>query len=174
MATLFYTLVAKQSVGHFQNTVFNRCPKPCILGQRRVYCYLVPLKNASRLRKRTIVLLTETLYEDPLARYYQDAVRGFPRTPCAGVWNVVDVTLPFPCSADPVPLGEGPYGIKYVSLIAERHSGSNWMSGFLNRYFQTKEVAVSSTLCTWKVRCNSIPMWHSRIAASRETCSSCY
>ncbi|CAM9117918.1 unnamed protein product [Ascophyllum nodosum] len=51
---------------------------------------------------------------------------------------------------DRVPHGEGPYGIKYVSLIAERHSGSSWMSGFLRHYFKTKEVFVSPTLCTWK------------------------
>ncbi|CAM9779813.1 unnamed protein product, partial [Ectocarpus sp. 13 AM-2016] len=46
--------------------------------------------------------------------------------------------------------GEGPHHIKYISLIAERHSGSTWMTGFLNRYFRHSDVKVTPTLCTWK------------------------
>ncbi|CAM9743221.1 unnamed protein product [Scytosiphon promiscuus] len=46
--------------------------------------------------------------------------------------------------------GEGPFRIKYVSLIAERHSGSTWMTTFLKSYFRDSDVTVTATLCTWK------------------------
>ena len=49
------------------------------------------------------------------------------------------------------PGGEGPYDIKYIALIAERHSGSTWMVDFLKNYFRHKEVPVTAILCTWKV-----------------------
>lgn len=52
------------------------------------------------------------------------------------------------------PGGEGPHNIKYVALIAERHSGSRWMEGVLAKYFRGKNIKVTPTLCTWKVRAN--------------------
>lgn len=46
---------------------------------------------------------------------------------------------------------EGPKHIKYVALIAERHSGSTWMVNYLRAYFADKDIWITSTLCTWKV-----------------------
>ncbi|CAM9217075.1 unnamed protein product [Hapterophycus canaliculatus] len=46
--------------------------------------------------------------------------------------------------------GEGPFNIKYISLIAERHSGSTWMTNFLKGYFRDSAITVTPTLCTWK------------------------
>ncbi|CAM9847301.1 unnamed protein product [Ectocarpus fasciculatus] len=46
--------------------------------------------------------------------------------------------------------GEGAHHIRYISVVAERHSGSRWMTGFLGEYFRDEDVMVTSTLCTWK------------------------
>lgn len=46
--------------------------------------------------------------------------------------------------------GTEPRQIKFISLIAERHSGSKWMQAFLELYFRAQGISVVSTLCTWK------------------------
>ncbi|CAM9939317.1 unnamed protein product [Ectocarpus sp. 12 AP-2014] len=46
--------------------------------------------------------------------------------------------------------GEGAHHIRYISVVAERHSGSRWFTGFLREYFRDKDVMVTPTLCTWK------------------------
>ncbi|CAN0392513.1 unnamed protein product, partial [Hapterophycus canaliculatus] len=43
--------------------------------------------------------------------------------------------------------------LKYIALIAERHSGSTWMVQFLQSYFRGKNITVTPTLCTWKRTC---------------------
>eukprot|EP00752_Nemacystus_decipiens_P001324 g1314.t1 len=43
-----------------------------------------------------------------------------------------------------------PQNLKYIALIAERHSGSTWMLKFLQDYFRGLNITVTATLCTWK------------------------
>ena len=44
-----------------------------------------------------------------------------------------------------------PQNLKYIALIAERHSGSTWMLKLLQDYFRELDITVTATLCTWKV-----------------------
>lgn len=59
------------------------------------------------------------------------------------------ISLSFPAFGNRT--GEGPYKIKYVALIAERHSGSTFMTGILNGHFKGKDIVILPKLCTWKV-----------------------
>lgn len=47
---------------------------------------------------------------------------------------------------------EPPSKLKYVALIAERHSGSTWMTRLLKHYFKGQGIVVEPSLCNWKVR----------------------